>query len=89
MKTFAATILSMCVCAPAFADALVTKGTMTTLTVEYVFESIGKKQDRNDLHEWRVSRVAKLSAQLTAETAMAVPAMHALARESDNPLTGR
>jgi hypothetical protein len=77
MKTFVVLLISMSVSLCAFADVIVAKGTKATLSVEYVFESSGKQQDKNDQHEWHVSRVAKLTAQLSAETAMAVPAMHA------------
>jgi hypothetical protein len=78
MKAFAAVVVSLCVCASAYADALVAKGTKTTLNVEYTFESSGKTQDKNDLHEWHVHRNAKLTAVLSAETAMALPALHAV-----------
>jgi hypothetical protein len=77
------------VCAPAISDALVAKGTKTTLSVEYVFESTGKKQDRNDLHEWRVSRVAKITAQLSADNAMALPALHAMEAAQTTDLKGK
>jgi hypothetical protein len=89
MKAIAVVLASMCMCAPAFADALVAKGTKTTLTVEYTFESSGMKQDRNDLHEWRVSRVAKITAQLSAEATMALPALHAMEAAQTTDLKGK
>jgi len=89
MKAFAVVLASMCVCAPACADALVAKGTKTTLSVEYTFESSGKKQDRNDLHEWRMSRVAKITAQLSADVPMALPALHAMEAAQTTDLKGK
>ena len=75
MKAFAV-VLATCVFTPVYGDVLVAKGQKTLLSVEYVYESTGKKQDKNDLHEWRVSRVAKVTAELSAEAAMALPALH-------------
>ena len=41
-------------------------GHRATLSVDYVYESAGRKQDRIDLHEWRVHRGASLVATLAA-----------------------
>ena len=61
------------VTAPAQADAFAAKGAKGTLTVEYVYESSGKKADKYDSHEWRVKRSATLSADLAAQAPQALP----------------
>jgi hypothetical protein len=67
MKAFAVLLISTFTYAPAFADALVAKGTIATLTVEYEYVTSGKKEDKYDPYDWRVSRFAKLTAEMTAQ----------------------
>lgn len=63
--------------APA-AEAFAAPGAQATLTVDYVYESAGKTQDRNDLREWRSRRRLSLSADLRSTAPTALPAMQAL-----------
>jgi hypothetical protein len=63
------------VTAPAEADVFAAKGAKGTLSVEYVYESSGKKADKNDSHEWRVKRSATLSADLVAQAPQTLPAL--------------
>ncbi|ODV09646.1 MAG: hypothetical protein ABT20_10250 [Rubrivivax sp. SCN 70-15] len=60
------------------ADGFAARGAMAALTVEYVYESAGKKQDRIDLHEWRVRRMARLTADLVAQAPTPLPTMQPL-----------
>lgn len=53
-------------------------GAKATLTVEYIYESSGKKQDKIDVHEWRVRRSANLVANLTAMAPTSLPSMQEL-----------
>ncbi len=62
---------------PVHAELLVSQGTKGTLSVEYTYESSGKTQDINDLHEWRVSRSVKISADMVAQAVLPMPSMHA------------
>ena len=64
------------VTAQAQADAFAAKGAKATLTVEYVYESSGKKADKYDSHEWRVKRSAKLSADLVAQAPQSLSSVH-------------
>ena len=58
------------------ADDFAAKGTKGTLTVEYVYESSGRKADQNDSRQWSVKRTVKLSADLVAQTPQPLPTMH-------------
>lgn len=71
-------MLASIVALPAHADLLAAQGAKGTLTVEYVYESSGKTQDVNDLHEWRVNRTVKISADMVAQAAQPLPSMQAL-----------
>jgi len=53
-------------------------GAKARLSVEYRFESAGKKQDKYDLHEWRVRRQADVAAELVASKPAPLPAMQPL-----------
>lgn len=67
------------VCTAAFAaDAFAPTGAKATLSVEYLYESVGKKQDKNDLYEWRARRSVSLVADLTSQAPMPLPTMQAL-----------
>jgi hypothetical protein len=71
-------LLMSIVALPAHADLLASQGAKGTLSVEYVYESAGKTQDVNDLHEWRVNRTVKMSADMVAEGVQPLPSMQAL-----------
>ncbi len=60
--------------APDFAP----KGATAKLTVEYRFEAQGRKQDKIDLHEWKLLRSVELVAELEAAPPQPMPTMHAL-----------
>jgi hypothetical protein len=68
----AAAVLLAASAAPA-AGPFAEKGARGTLTVDYRYESIGKKQDEYDLHEWRVERSVQISAELAAQPAAPAP----------------
>lgn len=53
-------------------------GARATLTVEYRYEAQGRKQDKYDLHEWKLRRSAELVAELQAQKPTALPAMQPL-----------
>jgi len=63
------------VTAQARGDAFAARGTKATLSVEYVYESTGKKADRNDSHEWRVKRTVQMSADLVAQPPQALASL--------------
>jgi hypothetical protein len=48
-------------------------GARGTLSVDYVYESIGKKQDQMELHEWRVERRVQITADLAAQPPAPTP----------------
>ena len=58
------------------ADVLAAKGAKGTLEVEYVFESSGKKADKNDSREWRTKRTLKLTADLAAQAPGPYSSLH-------------
>ena len=61
---------------PARADLLAAKGAKGTLEVEFVFESSGKKADRNDSREWKTKRSLKLSADMAAQAPQPYSTLH-------------
>lgn len=77
-----ASLLPLCAASlagpPAAADGFAAAGTKATLSVDYFYESAGRKQDRIDLHEWRVHRSASLVATLAAQPPSPLPTMQAL-----------
>ncbi len=89
MKVKLAVILAAVCCQPAHADLLVAKGRKAVLSVEYIYESNGRKQDKYDLHEWRVKRSASLTAELAAEAPSPLPAMHAMDSAQTADLQGK
>jgi hypothetical protein len=62
----------------AAADTFAPVGAKATLSVEYVYESFGKKQDKVDLHEWKVSRTVSVAAELVAQAPQPLPQMQKL-----------
>lgn len=52
---------------PAFAaEPFAATGARATLSVEYLYESAGRKADKYDSHDWRVRRGASITADLVA-----------------------
>ncbi len=71
MRTRAAFLLSASlVAAPAVAADFAPVGAKATLSVDYLYESSGRKADKYDSHEWKVRR----SVGMTADLAAAKPA---------------
>jgi len=60
------------------AETFAPVGAKATLSVEYIYESDGSKQDQLDLHEWKVSRNASSVADLVAQAPQPLPSMHKL-----------
>jgi hypothetical protein len=62
------------------ADAFVPAGAKATLSVDYVYESAGKKRSEvmYDPYEWRVKRSATLVAELAAQPPTAMPTVQAV-----------
>jgi hypothetical protein len=62
------------------ADAFAPAGTKATLSVDYVYESTGKKRSEGmyDPYEWRVKRSANMVAELAAQPATAMPTLQAI-----------
>ena len=60
------------------ADAFAPAGAKATLSVEYLYESAGKRQDKNDLREWRAKRSVSLVADLASQAPTPLPTMQAL-----------
>ncbi|MEA3194398.1 MAG: hypothetical protein QOD26_2731 [Betaproteobacteria bacterium] len=61
------------------ADAFAPIGAKATLTVDYVYESTGKKRSEGmyDPYEWRVRRSVNLVADLAAQPSSALPTLQA------------
>lgn len=57
------------------ADDFLPVGGQAKLSVEYIFESTGKTEDKYNAHEWRVKRVANIEAELSAQAASAFPSL--------------
>ncbi len=60
------------------ADSFAPVGAKATLSVDYIYESAGKKQDKYDLHEWKVSRTASAVSELVAQAPQPLPSMQKL-----------
>lgn len=59
--------LSITTTLAAAGELLVSPGTKGTLTVEYDYSAIGKKEDKYDPKEWRVHRTIRLAADMRAD----------------------
>lgn len=61
-------------------DAFAPTGAKASLSVDYVYESVGKKRSEGmyDPYEWRVKRSANLVAELAAQPATAMPTLQAI-----------
>jgi hypothetical protein len=71
------------------ADMFVPPGAKATISVEYVYESAGKKRIDADTHEWRVKRTASLTAELGAQLPTAMPTVQAIDASQMGALTGK
>jgi len=66
-------------------------GAKATLSVDYVYESAGKKRSEGmyDPYEWRVKRSANLVADLAAQPATAMPTVQAISASQMGELQGQ
>ncbi len=73
------------------ADAFAPAGAKATLSVEYVYESAGKKSSEGmyDPYEWRVKRSANLAADLAAQPPTAMPTMQSLDASQSAEIKGK
>lgn len=73
------------------ADVLVPAGAKATLTVDYIYESSGRKRSEGmyDPYEWRVRRNASLTAELAAQPATAMPTVQAIDASQMAQLQGK
>src|SRR5450759_4108937 len=73
------------------ADAFAPAGAKATLSVDYVYESAGKKRSEGmyDPYEWRVKRRGKLVAELAAQSATAMPTVQAIDASQMAELKGK
>jgi hypothetical protein len=73
------------------ADGFAPAGAKATLSVEYVYESAGKKSSEGmyDPYDWRVKRSASLVADLAAQSATAMPTTQAIDASQTAELKGK
>ena len=73
------------------ADVFVPAGAKATLSVDYVYESAGKKSSSGmyDPYEWRVKRSANLVAELAAQPVTAMPTVQAIDASQMAALQGK
>lgn len=73
------------------ADVIAPAGAKATLSVEYLYESSGKKRSEGmyDPYEWRVKRNASLTAELAAQPATAMPTVQAIDASQMTQLQGK
>jgi hypothetical protein len=73
------------------ADAFAPAGAKATLSVDYVYESAGKKSSEGmyDPYEWRVKRSANLVAELAAQPVTAMPTVQAIDASQKAELKGK
>jgi len=73
------------------ADAFAPAGSKATLSVDYIYESAGKKRSEGmyDPYEWRVKRSANLVAELAAQPATAMPTLQAIDASQMAELKGK
>lgn len=73
------------------ADVFAPAGAKATLSVDYVYESAGKKRSEGmyDPNEWRVKRTANLVANLAAQPATAMPTVQAIDASQMAELEGK
>ena len=73
------------------ADVFVPPGAKATLSVDYLYESAGRKRSEGayDPYEWRVKRSASLVADLAAQPVTAMPTVQAIDAAQMSRLQGR
>jgi hypothetical protein len=73
------------------ADVFVPPGAKATLSVDYIYESAGKKRSEGmyDPYEWRVKRTMSLTAELAAQPATAMPTVQAIDASQMAALAGK
>jgi hypothetical protein len=86
----AAVLAATCAASHA-ADVFVPAGAKATLSVDYLYESAGKKRSEGmyDPYEWRVKRSANLVAELAAQPATAMPTVQAIDASQMAALQGK
>jgi hypothetical protein len=90
-STLLAALLAAAAPAAAAAEPFAPPGARASLTVEYVYESAGKKRSEGmyDPYEWRVKRAARLAADLAAQPATAMPTVAAIDAAQSAALAAR
>ncbi|HUQ24919.1 MAG TPA: hypothetical protein VM140_04555 [Burkholderiales bacterium] len=80
IRTLVAAVAATMMPAADAADAFAPAGAKATLTVDYVYESTGKKRSEGmyDPYEWRVKRTLNLVAELAAQPVSALPTVQAV-----------
>ena len=80
MRTVVAALPAIMMPAAHAADAFAPAGAKATLTIDYVYESAGKKRSEGmyDPYEWQVRRSVNLVAELAAQPATAMPTVQAI-----------
>lgn len=73
------------------ADVFVSPGAKATLSVDYLYESAGRKRSEGayDPYEWRVKRSASLVADLVAQPVTAMPTVQAIDAAQMSRLQGK
>jgi hypothetical protein len=91
LRTLLALFLAAISSAAGAAEPFAPTGAKATLSVEYVYESAGKKKSEGmyDPYEWRVKRNASLTAQLAAQPATAMPTVQAIDASQMASLQGK
>ena len=87
---FALCLAATCATSQA-ADAFAPVGAKATISVDYVYESGGKKSSEGmyDPYQWRVKRSANLVAELAAQAATAMPTVQAIDAAQTAELKGK
>lgn len=78
MRTHAAALLSAALfAAPTLAADFAPVGAKAVLSVEYLYESSGRKADKYDSHEWKVHRNVSMTADLAAAKPVSLSSVQA------------
>lgn len=71
-------VLGAAAAAQAQTASFASAGSRATLTVEYRYEAQGRKQDKLDLHEWKLRRGVDLAVELEAKPPSPLPMLQPL-----------
>jgi hypothetical protein len=74
----AATLLGLAVGAARAAESLASAGATARLTVEYQYEAIGRREQKDELDDWQVRRSATVTAELVARKPQPMPTLQGL-----------